>query len=222
MTSTSTITLLAGVGVSAATYSNTHTTIGAFQLDALFSEGRSRQFNMTKYAVESGANISDYISPAEKNYQLDGVVTGLSPGAYESILSSPSSIMKTNASDVLSSSSFSQASRLLKAATDIETIADNRLPITVVTGMDSYSNLMITNLNIVRKDMRLAISCTLRPLETAETQWSQITAASTAPKVKGKASRTKASAGKVSTTEPAEKVQTRTKSMMSSLLNDGE
>lgn len=196
------MTMLAGFGVSALNYSNTHTTIGTFQLDALLSEGRDRQYTMTEFAVEAGANITDFISAPNTSLQLTGVVTGLGPGLYQWAISSPSSLLNMDPAEAISGDSFSQASRLQKAAALIEKIGDTRQPITIVTGMDAYRDMCITSLHLERKDLRLEITCTLKPLLTAEMQWSQLTAASTAPKIRGKASKTKAASGKVPAKAP--------------------
>lgn len=216
----SVVTMLAGIGVSAVTYSNSHTTIGAFQLDALLGEARNAQYTMSKYPVEAGANVTDFIAPGDKSIQISGCITGMNAGIYEKFLSSPSSILNTSYSSVMGTGEYSPASRLYTAATLIEQIADALQPVTVVTGMDTYSNMCITSLSIERKDLRLSISCTLSPLITAEMQWSQITAASTAPSVSRKASKTKASSGKVATKEPAATAKKTTTSVLNAAFGD--
>lgn len=204
------ISLIAGIGMAASNNKGSRTRIGVFELDALLKEGSKISNTKTKYPVESGSPISDFISPGERTLSISGINTSMSMGIPGAILDG-------------GSISGSKA-RLSAAKRKLEEIANSRLPINIVTGLDVYRNYVIEELSIERSSEsgeRIDISITLSELVVAELSWAQITAVSTSKKVRGKASKSRVSAGKPQTKTPSDATKAKVRKSVAASLYDG-
>lgn len=204
------ISLLAGFGLAALNNKSSRTCVGAFEFDALLKEGSKITNTVTRYPVEAGAPVSDFIAPGERTLSVVGVNTSMTMGIPGALLDG--------------TSITGGKTRLSAAKRELEAIALARQPITVVTGLDVYRNYVIEDLSIERSaenGERIDINITLSELVTAKLQWAQITAASTSKAVRGKASKSRVSAGKPQTKVPAEAAQSKARKSMAASLYDG-
>lgn len=203
------ISLLAGLGNAALNNKGARTRIGVFELDALLKEGSKISNTKTRYPVESGAPISDFIAPGERSLSISGAVTSMSMGIPRALLDG--------------TSITGSKSRLSEAKRELEAIAEARQPITIVTGLDVYRDYVIEELSIERSaenGERLDISISLSELRTTTLGWAKLAEASTAPQVRRKASHRK-SAGKPQTKTPSEATQVKVRKSMGASLYDG-
>lgn len=204
------VSLLAGFGLAALNNKSSRTCVGTFEFDALLKEGSKITNTVTRYPVEAGAPISDFIAPGERTLSIVGVNTSMAMGIPGALLDG--------------TSITGGKSRLSTAKRELEAIALARQPITVVTGLDVYRSYVIEDLSIERSaenGERIDIDITLTELVTSTLQWAQITAASTSKAVRGKASKSRVSAGKPQTKAPAEAAQAKVKKSMAASISDG-
>ena len=105
------------------------TSIGGYFFDAVFKTDHSTHLNVTSHPVQNGANISDhcFMEPARVS-------------------------MEIGMSDVNSTSIFGQfatgSSKSQSAFDALRKMQSNRQPVTVVTRLSTYDNMMIEDLTV--------------------------------------------------------------------------
>lgn len=161
--------------------------IGALPLDALLSEETRLSSNITSYPVEDGPPVTDHISQDAERLSLSGMVTAASITMFGA----------------------GGRSKLMAAKEALRLIHDQRLPITIVTGIDMYENFGMGDATIGRtnKGDFLTIDCEFRKirkvtLKEADIPPEQVAQAEGAPAgsgAKGKAGQTGAKGGKADT-----------------------
>lgn len=163
--------------------------IGSVELDALTSEGLSLKSNVTSYAVEDGPPVNDHITQESEEVSISGVVTGASTHFLGA----------------------GGKSRLVDVRDALRQIHAERLPITITTGIDVYSNFAMSSCEVKRDNETgfLTVDCTLVkirkatvkeadiPPEKVQAEPSAKNAKDAKGKgAKGKAGQTKANGGK--------------------------
>lgn len=181
-----------------------NTSIGSLQLDALLSEGNRWNSRATRYPVENGAPISDHISRDSEVLVISGVVTSASVRI------------------------FGQRGRekLVTAKAALRAIYEAEQPVTIITGMDAYSDFVMEQCDIDRKvdggGNTLDINCTFVKIRKASLLRATLppakVSADPATNVKGKAGESKKPAGKASTSPPEPSVQDKGRSILKGLL----
>ncbi|MBB2918336.1 phage baseplate protein [Cupriavidus alkaliphilus] len=163
--------------------------VGAILLDALLNEETSLSSQATSYAVEDGAPISDHVVLESERLSLSGWIT-----AADTVLFGAGG-----------------RSKLIAAKEALRNIHKERLPVVVVTGMDSYADMVMETCKISRdsKGEFFEVSCDFRrirkvTLRTADIPPEKVSARD-GGKAKGKAGSTKTNAGKVDGKEGTEK-----------------
>lgn len=104
------------------------TLAGSLTLDATLNEETKLTCPVTKYPVEEGAKVSDNIGEGEEELSIDGVVTG-------------AGVLAIGAGG---------RSKLIAAKAALRAIAAGRTPVTIITGMDVYESMGMTDARIVR------------------------------------------------------------------------
>lgn len=99
-------------------------TFGNFVFDAVFSTDHSANLTVTQHPVQSGASISDhaYMEPDEVSIEIG---------------------MTDVASDVASAGT----SRSVNAYTQLRAIMEQREPVTLITRLKTYQNMIITSMS---------------------------------------------------------------------------
>lgn len=100
--------------------------IGSVELDVTLREEHKYSSKVTTFPIEEGSTLSDHIINLPTVLILEGVVTD-----------SPLTI-------------FPSFNRSISAFNTLISLHRQRLPITVVTGLKRYENMVITNLDIPR------------------------------------------------------------------------
>lgn len=164
-------------------------TVGAITLDALLSETTELSSQTTAYAVEDGAPVSDHIRTENERLSLSGWVTAATTTLYSGAVG---------------------RSKLVAAKDALRAIHRDRLPVVVVTGMDTYTDMVMESCKISRDTQGefFDIACELRKIRKVKLRSVDIPPEKVAAangKARGKAGGTKTNAGKVSPVVPTEK-----------------
>ncbi|HEX3161156.1 MAG TPA: hypothetical protein VHQ92_01135 [Pseudolabrys sp.] len=104
------------------------TMIAALTLDALINESTELNSEASKYAIEDGADVTDNIVREHERLSISGWITGAQINAYGT----------------------GGRSKLISAKDSLRKIHSDRAPITVVTGLDTYPNMVMTSCKINR------------------------------------------------------------------------
>ena len=159
------------------------TTIGVLELDALLTESTSLNSQITEYPVEDGTVISDHITKESERLSLSGVITGagtlfnIGLGKY----------------------------KMIAAKETLRELHAKRELVTIVTGLDVYTDFAIESLEIERNSddgERLNISAEFRKIQKVTLRKEEMPPEKADNSVKGKAGQTKAKVGKAQTGKP--------------------
>lgn len=178
---------MAEVGVTFATSSPT--TIGALAIDALLSESTELSSKATEYAVEDGSPISDHVVLAPERLKISGWIT-------------PSDVQLMTADG---------RPKLAEAKATMRKIVNDRAEITVTTGMDAYTDMIMETCNIGRSNEgeRFTVDMEFVKIRKAVLRKADIPPDKTSGTGKGKAGATKTDAGKAANKAPEGPVTTR-------------
>lgn len=151
-------------------------TIGTLELDALISEATDLNAKATEYAVEDDSPISDHIIVESERLKLSGWIT-------------PSSVMQMTADG---------RPKLLEAKASLRKIMKDRAEVTVTTGMDTYTAMVMESCNIGRSNEgdHMTVDCEFVKIRKATLRTADIPPDKVAPAAKGKAGATNTKAGK--------------------------
>lgn len=104
--------------------------IGTINIDASIQEDHTTEVTKTEHPVEKGANITDHVEIRPDTLSVEGVVSDA-----------------PLREDVISTSG---ASRSVDAFTRLQNIQKEKLLVTVVTGLKTYTNMILRTLSPVR------------------------------------------------------------------------
>jgi len=162
----------------------TRAAVGALELDALISEDTVLDSYATVYPVEDGSTITDNVSSDAEKLSLSGMVTS----AQITVFGANGWQKLVQAKDVL---------RRLHEAREL---------ITISTGMDTYTDMVMERCRIGRTNEgdHFSVDCDFRKIVKAQLKTDTVPEDKAAPKAKGKAGSTRTSGGKASTEDLAE------------------
>jgi len=169
------VNLVFGIG-------NVQTTIGALKLDALVEERVTLSSRVTKYVVEDGAPITDHINNDNEKLHIEGVITGATVVLFGDV----------------------GRQKLVYAKEALRVLHENKNPITVVTGMDMYTDFAIESCDVSRNADDgdcLNVSLELVHIRKATVETTDVPPGKVKPAAKGKAGETKKKGGKVTNTK---------------------
>lgn len=163
----------------------TRAAIGSIMLDALVSEDTQLDSFATVYPVEDGSTITDNVAKDAERLSLAGQVTSAQITAY-----GPNGWQK-----------------LIQAKDMLRKIHEAREPVTITTGIDTYTDMVMERCRIGRSNEgdHFTIEAEFRKIEKATLKTDTVPEDKAADKVKGKAGSTKTSGGKVNAEDLAEK-----------------
>jgi len=107
--------------------------IGEIEIDVTITEGASANARLTKNPVENGADMNDHVIIEPMTFTISGVVSNASRNIIEAI-----------------QSPFGQTGLQTKAQLAWEALLElqiDRTPFTLVQGLKSYDNVLITSLS---------------------------------------------------------------------------
>jgi hypothetical protein len=125
-------------------------TIGTVTIDAFITESHSRNASVTDYPLEDGSTISDHYNIAPDELSISGVI-------------GPVSIYDEN----------DPGNRVLDSYEALRKIVDDKLPITIVSGLRVYENMMITSFECPREaadGQGLVFNMTARQISIVQSQ----------------------------------------------------
>lgn len=158
--------------------------IGSLALDALLIEDTELTANISAYPVEDGTVISDHITHEPERLSLSGVVTGAGVRLF----------------------SAGGRSKLIEAKATLREIHAQRLPITIVTGMDIYTDYAMSNAKISRTNEgeKITLDCEFQKIDKVQLRQADLPPEKVKPGTtgsgsgaQGKAGQTAAKGGKV-------------------------
>lgn len=155
----------------------TKTSIGSLELDALLTESTTLSSQITEYPIEDGSVISDHITQENETLSIEGVITS---------------------AGTLFNLSFGKA-KLIAAKETLRQLHRERALITIVTGLDVYTDFAIESCEISRtaeEGERYSVSISLRKIKKVSLRTEEIPPEKTSGRATGKAGKTKQNAGK--------------------------
>jgi len=170
---------MAATALSFNTVFGTRTAIGTLQLDALVSEDTILDSYATVYPVEDGSTITDNVTADAERLSLSGQVTSAEIIVYGA----------------------SGWQKLVQAKDVLRQLHEARQPITVATGMDTYTEMVMERCRIGRTNEgdHFTVECDFRRILKAQLKSETVPEDKASASVKGKAGSTRTSAGKAGT-----------------------
>jgi len=154
------------------------TMVAALTMDVLINESTELNSQASRYAIETGANVTDNIVREHERLSIAGWITGAQINAYGT----------------------GGRSKLIGAKDALRKIHLDRLPITVVTGLDTYPDMVMTSCKISRDNDKgdvYDIACDFEQIQKVTLRSVDIPPAKVRPgKPAQKAGATKTKAGK--------------------------
>lgn len=128
--------------------------LGSIPLDALLIEDTELSANISQYPVEDGTVISDHITREPERLALSGVVTA-------------AGIIMFGAGG---------RSKLIAAKEALRQIHKERIPVTIVTGMDVYADYAMSNAKISRTNEgeKITLDCEFQKIEKSQLKQADI------------------------------------------------
>lgn len=193
--------------------------IGALPLDALLNEKTSLNSRATEYAVEDGPPVTDHVVQESELLALDGWVTaaevallgGLAIGGLRNLV---------GGTGLGGLSAGGGRSKLISSKEALRKIHADRLPITIVTGLDVYVDFVMETCDIGRSSEagdRFEISATFKQIRKVTLRQADIPPEKTSGSATGKAGGTKTNAGKTSGADPEPREQSELKGKVGSI-----
>ena len=145
--------------------------------DVVNSENHQMTAEATQYEIEDGSDISDHVINRGKFLTIEGIISD------DPITIFDTSILERTISNVTPSIIRSKlpyglsgdSGKPSKEAFDIlEKIYDNKIPLTIITGLKKYDNMIMEDLNIpiTSKTIRsLSFTATFRQIRIVSTQF---------------------------------------------------
>lgn len=156
----------------------TLTKLDTITLDATISEAHEGEVDVTEHPVEQGADVTDHARPKPDNYMLTGLIsdTPLSPG-------------QARRAGVAEGTVKEIPGRSQLVYEQLRTLKDTGKLITVVTGLRTYENMLVTKLSAPRDNKTgdaLMFTMGLRQIRIVQNKTTQVVVA-IEPKAKKKA-----------------------------------
>ena len=97
--------------------------------DAILSQDHNQSAQITEHPVQTGANISDhaYMQPARLTLE----------------------IAMSDAMDMYTAGQFTEGAKSVSAYLALKTMCKNRQPLTIMTRLDTYANMLIENMHAI-------------------------------------------------------------------------
>jgi hypothetical protein len=113
--------------------------IGGFQIDAFINERYSFSNSVTDIPMEDGSHASDHVVENALEIQISGFIGRVEFTAWEGPMSGPSASQAKDPKE-----------RIKAAYFELLRLKSERQPVDLVTGLDTYPNMVITSFDIDR------------------------------------------------------------------------
>ena len=138
-------------------------------LDASIDESYTSGAQVTDFPVENGADITDHARILPRTLSINGIISD-SPLPLQT-LSFDAFTSGLGSSVLAQTLGFATRSQL--GYLELERLKNDRVPFDVVTGLDVYSNVLITSLNVTRNSSTgraLSFRMTVKEVTLVDTQ----------------------------------------------------
>ena len=141
-------------------YRATPVSMGAIELDASLSETHSSEVEVTEHPVETGSNVAEHIRPKAQTLRVEGIITDGPLASMPIVDGKPTPI----------------AGRAKDALARLRQMKDSGEVVTVVTGLDTYRDLVITGVEVPRDTKSLdAVRLTVSFKQVRQVQTQSVT-----------------------------------------------
>jgi hypothetical protein len=132
------------------------------KVDATIKEDHSLSSKVTQNNIENGSDISDHAIVDPRGFIMTGIVSdtpitleqsiiGGAASTLGSVVDSPLSGLATGIAAKFGSSLLDDDSKPSKTAKEIlENILIDKIPVSIITGIDTYTDMIMNKLNIIR------------------------------------------------------------------------
>ena len=128
------------MGIVSFTYPKTSKSIGGFEIDAFISETYNFSNNVTAFPVEDGSTVNDHVISEAVEISIQAFIGKAKFETWDGDI--PESIDDLPAED--------PKARVKQAYFELLRLKEDRQPLTVVLGLDTFLNMIITSFEIAR------------------------------------------------------------------------
>jgi hypothetical protein len=142
--------------------------IGGFEIDAFLVESYNFSNSLTSLAVEEGSNISDHVVEEPDTLDIEAFIGAAKFETYTGEI--PDDLSKVEIPE-------DPKTRIRQAYHELLRLKRSRQPVDVVTGLDTFTNMVITSLNISRdaeNGADLPFSMSFQKIDTVKSEETQI------------------------------------------------
>lgn len=132
------------------------------KVDATISEDHSLSAKVTQSNIEDGSDVSDHVIVDPRALSISGIISdtpitlaqsliGGAASTLGSVVDGPLSGLATGIAAKFGSSLLEDDTKPSKVAKEIlENMLIDKLPLSIITGIDTYTDMIMTKLNIIR------------------------------------------------------------------------
>lgn len=195
-------------------------------VDATISEDHLRTSQVTMHEVEEGDQVSDHVIKKGIQLTLNGVISddpinltgalvGTGSGVIGSLVGGVAGAITTGALSKLGGNLLNNTSGISKTAYDaFEQIYENSIPCTIITGLSTYTNMVLESLSMPRNPgttRSLVFTATFKQVRIVASETVEVE--NMESDIKDSASPTK-KMGNLSTTAPGAEAQSKGSSLL--------
>jgi len=128
------------MGIVNFTYQKTPKSIGGFEIDAFLSESYKFANQVTEFPVEDGSNVNDHVTSEAVEISIQAFIGKAQFEVWEGDLPETMEDLPTD----------DPKARIKQAYYELLSLKDDKQPLTVVLGLDTFENMVITSFEIDR------------------------------------------------------------------------
>jgi hypothetical protein len=128
------------MGIISFAYPKTPKSIGGFEIDVILSENYGFSNSVTDIPVEDGSNVNDHVVSESPDISIQAFISRAKYEVWDGDI--PETIDELPADD--------PKARIKQAYLELRRLMDDKQPLTVVLGLDTFENMVITSFEIDR------------------------------------------------------------------------
>lgn len=129
------------MGIVTFTYPALKKSIGGFEIDAMTSESYSHGNNVTDIPVEDGSIVNEHVVPVADEISISAFIGRVNFAVWEGEI-------PQNTNDIAPED---PKARIKQAYYELLRLKEDRQPVDLVTGLGTFTNMIITSFNIARE-----------------------------------------------------------------------
>ena len=171
--------------------------------DLLIDESHAMRFDISDHAVENGAAVSDHVTRRLRSVTVTGLFTNHPSNGYDYVRETSDGYELADEVDIESDEVTPVTNRAQAGWTRLQKIALEREPVTLYTALETYVNVVITELRASRGPQdgeAVKFTMTLREVREVALSGTSVTATRDTGTEAGRATASKENFGQLSTT----------------------